>query len=151
MRVNFVTAGPTPRKLSFRKGRQASKKKQQVLDDSDEEDADMAEADSGEDSGSVFEAQDADVSSSEDEGDSEAAASDEVLSYSHAQLRFALNPAKSSLGDRPFYHAPVICSFHKVPGVQRSFCPRSLPIARRPRSAQSRTQERSCTAQNPRR
>ena len=88
MRVNFVTAGPTPRKLSFRKGRQASKKKQQVLDDSDEEDADMAEADSAEDSGSVFEAQDADASSSEDEEVSEAAASDEVLDHPLEQRHF---------------------------------------------------------------
>lgn len=94
MKVISVTAGPTPRKLTFRKGRQASKKKQQVLDDSDEEDADMAEADSAEDSGSVFEAQDADASSSEDEGFSEAAASDEVLIHSLAQsfVLILLNP-----------------------------------------------------------
>ncbi len=38
----------------------------------------MADAASGEDSGSVFEAQDADASSSEDDGDSAADASDEV-------------------------------------------------------------------------
>lgn len=74
-------AGPAPRKLSFGGGRQPPKKKKLVLDDSDEEGAEMADADSGEDSGSVFEAQDADASSSEDEGDSAAAdASDEVLS-----------------------------------------------------------------------
>ena len=73
-----VSTGPAPRKLSFGGSRQAAKKKRLVLDDSDDEGATMADADTGEDSGSVFEAQDADESSSEDEGNSAAGASDEV-------------------------------------------------------------------------
>ena len=80
-----VHAGPAPRKLSFGGNRRAAKKKQLVLDDSDEEGADMADADSGEDSGSVFEAQEADASSSEEDGDSNADASDEVR---HCVLSF---------------------------------------------------------------
>ena len=74
----LVNTGPAPRKLSFGGSRRAAKRKPLVLDDSDDEGAAMAEADSSEDSGSVFEVQDADASSSEDEGGSAADASDEV-------------------------------------------------------------------------
>ena len=74
-----VNAGPAPRKLSFGGSKRAAKKKRLVLEDSDDEEtAAMADADSGEDSGSIFEAQEADASSSEDETDSVADASDEV-------------------------------------------------------------------------
>ena len=44
----------------------------------------MADADSGEESGSVFEAQEECASSSEDEGDSASDASDEVLLHTSA-------------------------------------------------------------------
>ena len=55
-----------------------------MLDDSEDEDADMADADSGEESGSVFEAQEEDASSSEDEGDSATDASDKVPLHTSA-------------------------------------------------------------------
>ena len=80
-------AGPPPRRLSFGGRRRAANKKQLVLDDSDEEDADMADAASEEVSGSEFEAADA-SSSSEDEDESTAVeASDEVSCCGHGKPR----------------------------------------------------------------
>lgn len=78
--LEFLIAGPTPRKLKFG-GKQRAAKKRLVLEDSDDdEDATMPDADSEELSGSEYEAKDADdASSSEDEEDSAADASDEVL------------------------------------------------------------------------
>ncbi len=70
---------PAPRKLSFGGKREAAKKKRMVLDDSEEEDAEVADGDSGEKSGSIFEAQEEDATSSEDDGDSATDANDEVL------------------------------------------------------------------------
>ena len=84
--VSTCCTGPAPRKLSFGGKRQAANKKRLVLDDSEGEDADMADADSGEESGSVFDAQEEDASSSEDEdeGDSATDASDKVPLHTSA-------------------------------------------------------------------
>ena len=57
----------------------------------------MPDADSGEDSGSVFEAQDADASSSDDEGDSAADVSDEVQSPTYYEA-----PDTLLVGGTPF-------------------------------------------------